>query len=164
MSKFWGGDHSDSDSFSDDDNNKVILNNNNNRKKKELSDDSDSDSDNVRVMRTDNEKKVDNIKKSCKNIRSYIDNNEWLLVKKEFDSIHELYEKAESLLRKDNNIPIFYYQTLNHLDKSVTEMINDSGDLDALNIKALNPLRQKLRKLTKSLGDEYNKFLMVYKK
>ena len=114
------------------------------------SDDSDDD-DRKRVVRSHRDKKWDQMKEGVADLSKQIKNGEWVAIQKAFDALNKLLAKSAQLVAKEG-IPSFYFKALIDLEAAVSKAEEDKAAIKKMskaNAKALNSMKQNLRKTTK---------------
>jgi translation initiation factor 3 subunit C len=119
-------------------------------------DDSDSDEDKKRVVRSHRDKKWDQMTEAVASMKNHIKIHDWLAVTDDFDKLNKLLQKAKAITDKEG-IPKFYFQALLHLDTANGKALEDKDakkKMSPSNAKALNSMKQKLRKITATYKDQ----------
>lgn len=122
-------------------------------------DDSSSDEDDgKRVVRSHRDKKWEQITDAVTELRGHL-GEDWVKVSASFDSINKMLAKAATLVAKEG-MPIFYFKLLVLLESETDKATEDKAALKKLsssNAKAVNTLKQKLRKVAKPYEKEIEK-------
>lgn len=125
------------------------------------SDDSESEEEVRKVIKSAREKRVDEIDAVARTIENASRIDDWVAISKEFDGLNRL---AERLKVVNEPTPPIYYKTLDTLE----DFLNDSlakekvaeKKMKAPNVRALNGMKQKLKKVVK----EHEAAIATYRK
>ena len=123
-------------------------------------DDDDSDDDSKRVVRSHRDKKWDQMREAADEIKNHVKINDWLQISADFDKLNKMLVKAATIVQREG-VPSFYLQALLYIDDSLgktQEKLRDDKDakkkMSSSNAKALNSMKQKLRKTMKAYESE----------
>lgn len=119
-------------------------------------DDSDSDEDSKRVVRSHRDKKWDQMTEAVASMKNHIKIHDWLAVTDDFDKLNKMLQKAKAITDKEG-IPKFYFNALLHLDAANAKALEDKDakkKMSPSNAKALNSMKQKLRKISATYKDQ----------
>lgn len=168
---------SDNDMFSSDEEEDVIAKKQRGAKKflkTEASDDDDSD-DGARIVKSARDKRFEEMRSlvrvmnNGKKIGDWISvqNGLFLILLVEFDKLVKAHGKTVNSFTSSGTVaPRFYVRSLVQLEDAVKAAAGESKDakkkLNALNAKALNAMKQKLKKYCKTLETEMQAFREVF--
>ena len=117
--------------------------------------DSDSDSDDEgRVVKSEKDKRLDNIKDACNVLRNKVKINDWSGTQAQFLVLQKAMDSAE-LVIKEHGVPRFYLSVLCFLQDAVTAILADKPrfkKLSKANSKAVNRMKFHFKK-TKHIVD-----------
>lgn len=139
-------DHSDSDSddSSDDEQGKRKVG-----RFERTSDDSDSDDDTVRVVRSAKDKRFEEIEQAVTTMANGQKINDWVSVQNEFDRANKALQKSAGIIAQ-TGVPKFYIKAVAELEKAIQSALEKeksaSKKMNASNAKALNSMKQKVKK------------------
>jgi len=122
------------------------------------SDDSD-DEDKKRVVRSHRDKKWDQMTEAVTELKSQIRADDWVAVNSAFDNLNKLLGKAAQLVAKEG-VPAFYFKALVTVEEASNKKLADKAavkKLSSSSAKALNGMKQKLRKIAKPYEAELAK-------
>jgi translation initiation factor 3 subunit C len=92
-------------------------------------------------------------------IKKHLKNNDWFSIRADFDNLQKLLAKAKNIIAKEG-IPRFYVRAcLSIEDLCLAATTDKEKKMNTSNAKALNIMRQKLRKWSK----EYAPQIAAYK-
>ena len=114
---------------------------------------SDSESDGGRIVRTAADKTVDAVRKVAKDLKNSLKINDWNTVLSKYDDLKKEEVKAKRA-NKDNHV-VDYLLALQHLQESIEALFEDKPALRKLsktNNKAFNRLRARVPKEIAELG------------
>jgi len=112
-------------------------------------DDSDSDGDKKRVVRSHRDKRWDQMQEAVASMKNHIKINDWIAVTEDYDKLNKLLQKAKPIVEREGT-PTFYFLALAHLEEANARALEDKDakkKMSPSNAKALNSLKQKLRKV-----------------
>ncbi|KAI8641520.1 eukaryotic translation initiation factor 3 subunit 8 N-terminus-domain-containing protein [Parasitella parasitica] len=119
------------------------------------SDDSDDESSNKRQAKSQKDKRIEEMETAVKAIENGQKNNDWNLISSEFDKLTVATSRATTGF---NAIPMpkFYIKTMVDLEDYLTDSLQKekgSKKKSSGNSKAMNNLKQKLKKLAKQFDE-----------
>lgn len=123
---------------------------------------SDSDDDVRREIKSNKDKRFDELEATCNTIKTSLKNNEWATVSENYDNLQKQFLKAAAVI-KTAGVPPFFFKTLLDIDTKATALGDNKEALAKLspaNQKAVNPLKLKVRKILTL----YAKQVETYKK
>ncbi|KAI8356567.1 eukaryotic translation initiation factor 3 subunit 8 N-terminus-domain-containing protein [Choanephora cucurbitarum] len=126
------------------------------------SDDSDDEGDRKRQAKSQKDKRYEEMETAVKAIENGQKNNDWNLIATEFDKLTVTISRATTGF---NAIPLpkFYVKTMVELEDRLTESLQKEKTTKKKNTgnsKAMNNLKQKLKKLSK----QYDEQITAYRK
>ncbi|KAF9430762.1 Translation initiation factor 3 subunit c [Entomortierella beljakovae] len=125
--------------------------------------DSDSDDDAVRVVRSAKDKRFEEIELAVTALSNGQKNNDWVKVQNEFDRANKAIQKAAGIIAQSST-PKFYIKAVADLEKAIQTALDKekaaSKKLNASNAKALNSMKQKVKKNNRL----YEKEIQEYEK
>ncbi|GAA6044326.1 hypothetical protein JCM8097_000922 [Rhodosporidiobolus ruineniae] len=107
------------------------------------SDDSDSDDDRGKVVKSAKSKRADEVDGHVKTIENASKINDWTTISNEFDKMVRLVSRVTT---SADPIPTGFYKILSNLDEMVASAQNARKKMNATNAKALNSMKQKVKK------------------
>ncbi|KAG1180489.1 hypothetical protein G6F70_002222 [Rhizopus microsporus] len=118
------------------------------------SEDSDDETSRKRQARSQKDKRLEEMENAVKAIENGQKNNDWSLIATEFDKLTVTISRATTGFNKIP-MPKFYIKLMVELEDSLAENLKkDKGKKKSTgNTKAMNNLRQKLKKLSKQYGE-----------
>ncbi|KAJ3323439.1 Translation initiation factor 3 subunit c [Blyttiomyces sp. JEL0837] len=121
-----------------------------------VSDDSDDDSDdNVRVVKSVRDKRFEEMRTIVRALNNGKKINDWAAMQNEFEKLNKAWAKTSAVLEREGGVrPRFYFRTLAQLEdlnKATLEKKDVVKKMNTLNAKALNAMKQKLKKHNKTL-------------
>ena len=123
--------------------------------------DSDEDSeDEKRVVKSAKDKRFDELRANIKSLNNARKINDWVAIQNEFDKLLKSVSKSTSLFT-NGKIPRFVIRTLAQLSDSVKDTLENKNNIKKLNpssAKALNAMKQKVRKSCKQYENEIEAF------
>ncbi|KAK9763258.1 Translation initiation factor 3 subunit c [Basidiobolus ranarum] len=122
-----------------------------------VDEDSDDDEDVKRVVKSAKDKRYDEMTAAVKVIDNGLKINDWVTIASEFDKLTKLISKATTLI-STSGVPKFYIRCLVHLEDGLKEVLDSKKKMNASNSKALNSMRQKLRKNNKAYEKDLEEF------
>ncbi|CEP14533.1 hypothetical protein [Parasitella parasitica] len=126
------------------------------------SDDSDDESSNKRQAKSQKDKRIEEMETAVKAIENGQKNNDWNLISTEFDKLTVAISRATTGFSAIP-MPKFYIKTMVELEDHLTDSLQkDKGNKKkpSGNSKAMNNLRQKLKKLAK----QFDESIAAYRK
>ncbi|KAF9186800.1 Translation initiation factor 3 subunit c [Haplosporangium sp. Z 767] len=113
------------------------------------SDDSDSDEDAVRVVRSAKDKRFEEIELAVTAMANGQKINDWVSVQNEFERSNKALQKAAGIIAQ-SGVPKFYIKAVAELEKAIQSALEKekaaSKKMNASNAKALNSMKQKIKK------------------
>lgn len=160
MSKFFATGDSDSESevVSSDEEVQVDAGNTGNRF---VYSSSESEDEGKRVVRSEKDKRFDELRATMRQIKNHLKINDWTAVQKDFDQLTKQLEKAEKVLKKEG-LPIFLLSTMVQTEKAQKEQFENKSlykKMAAPNAKALNTMKQKIKKFISQYSVEFEKYM-----
>ena len=123
------------------------------------SDDSDSEEEVKKVIKSAKDKRIDEMEAVVKNIENAQRIDDWVAISKEFDTLQRLVERQRNV---NEAVPTFYIKTIASLETFLNESIAKEKDakkkMKAPNAKALNGMKQKIKKTVKENDEAVAKF------
>ncbi|KAI8818670.1 eukaryotic translation initiation factor 3 subunit 8 N-terminus-domain-containing protein [Fimicolochytrium jonesii] len=122
--------------------------------------DEDSDDDTKRVVKSARDKRFDEMRSSVKALKNGQKINDWVAIQNEFDKLNKGYSKASTIISREG-VPRFYVRTLVELEeylKQVTANKDAVKKMNASSSRALNAMKQKLKKHNKEYEADIAKF------
>ncbi|KAG0317212.1 Translation initiation factor 3 subunit c [Dissophora globulifera] len=127
------------------------------------SDDSDSDEDVVRVVRSAKDKRFEEIELAVNAMANGQKINDWVSAQNEFDRANKALQKAAGIISQTGT-PKFYVKAVAELEKAIQSALDKeksaSKKMNASNAKALNSMKQKVKKNNRL----YEKEIQEYEK
>ncbi|KAL5532888.1 NIP1 [Sanghuangporus sanghuang] len=118
-------------------------------------DSDESDEDEKRVVKSAIEKRLEEMEAVMKNIDNATKINDWVAISNEFDKLTRLVERRTNLAEK---VPPSYIHTLVSLDQTLNLALAKEKEakkkMNAANARALNTMKQKIRKTSKEYEKE----------
>ncbi|KAF9163115.1 Translation initiation factor 3 subunit c [Mortierella sp. AD011] len=125
--------------------------------------DSDSEDDVVRVIRSTRDKRFEEIEQAVTAITNGQKINDWVSVQNEFDRANKGVQKAAGIIAQ-TGVPKFYIKAVADLEKAIQAALDKektaSKKMNASNAKALNSMKQKIKKNNRL----YEKEIQEYEK
>ncbi|EPX73007.1 translation initiation factor eIF3c [Schizosaccharomyces octosporus yFS286] len=121
----------------------------------ESSEESSDEEEGRRVVKSAKDKRLDEFYACIDNMKDAMSGNKWIVVSNEFDHLNKVAQKSSEAGRR----PPAYIEFLSNLDQRV-----ESADkafiksLDAANGRALNALKQRVRKISRQFTSEIERF------
>jgi len=115
----------------------------------DAADDSDSDDDKKRVVRSHRDKKWDQMTEVVVSMKNHIKIHDWIAVTDDLANLNKMLLKAKNITDREG-IPSFYFHALLHLEATNSKALEDKEakrKMSSSNSKALISMKQKLRKL-----------------
>ncbi|GAA5826389.1 hypothetical protein JCM11251_002346 [Rhodosporidiobolus azoricus] len=119
------------------------------------SDDSDSDDDRGKVVKSAKSKRADEVDQSVKTIENGAKINDWVTISNEFDKLVRLVSRQQTTA---DPIPTGFYKVLSSLDEMVAAAQNNKKKMNASNSKALNSMKQKVKKTQREHESALNRY------
>ncbi|KAF9103991.1 Translation initiation factor 3 subunit c [Mortierella sp. AM989] len=127
------------------------------------SDDSDSEDDTARVVRSAKDKRFEEIDLAVTAMANGQKINDWVSVQNEFERANKGLQKAAGIIAQ-SGIPKFYIKAVAELEKAIQVALDKeksaSKKMNASNAKALNSMKQKVKKNNRL----YEKEIQEYEK
>ncbi|SNX84567.1 probable Eukaryotic translation initiation factor 3 subunit C [Melanopsichium pennsylvanicum] len=118
------------------------------------SDDSDSEEEVKKVVKSAKDKRIDDMQIIVDHIESAKKSSDWTSINKDFDNLMRSIERQRTL---NENIPAFFYKAISQLDTFLNESVAKEKDakkkMKAPVAKAMNGMKQKLKKVIKDNDD-----------
>ncbi|CAE6458382.1 unnamed protein product [Rhizoctonia solani] len=112
--------------------------------------DSNSDDDTPRIVKSAKDRRQDELQAIGNSIDNALKINDWNAINAEFDKLLRLVQRQTNL---SDPVPAFFLELLKSLENEITEALNRektaTKKMNATNARALNGMKQKLRKSTK---------------
>ncbi|GJJ69023.1 translation initiation factor 3 subunit C [Entomortierella parvispora] len=125
--------------------------------------DSDSDDDTVRVVRSAKDKRFEEIEQAVTLMANGQKINDWVSVQNEFDRANKALQKSAGIIAQ-TGVPKFYITAVADLEKAIQTALDKeksaSKKMNASNAKALNSMKQKVKKNNRL----YEKEIQEYEK
>jgi len=114
--------------------------------------DSDSEDDVKRVVKSAKDKRFEELRASVKALENAIKINDWTVIQAEFEKLNKAYSKLSS---PGTPPPGFYLRTLISIEDAVKSKTSSEvkKSMSALNSKAFNAMKQKIKKHNKTFED-----------
>ncbi|MCO5579265.1 hypothetical protein L7F22_033119 [Adiantum nelumboides] len=123
------------------------------------SDDSDSEEETKKVIKSAKDKRADEIEAVVKNIENAQRIDDWVAISKEFDGLNRLADRQRTM---QEAIPTSYIKAIDNLENFLTTSAQKektaSKKMKAPNAKAMNGMKQKLKKVSKDNEDALARF------
>ncbi|KAI8920231.1 eukaryotic translation initiation factor 3 subunit 8 N-terminus-domain-containing protein [Powellomyces hirtus] len=151
-----------SDSDSDADDNKKAAGGANRFMRGFAASDSDEDSedDSKRVVKSARDKRFDEMRTAVKGLKNAQKINDWVAIQNEFERLNKGYSKAAAIIQREG-VPRFYIRTIIELEDFMKEALTNKDAIKKMNAsssRALNAMKQKLRKHNKQYEADIEKF------
>ena len=117
------------------------------------SSDSESEDDRRVALRSNRDKSVAALRQSCDDIRTKFKNNDWSAIVTLFDELNKNLDKVQKLVP---GVPKAYVRILGDLEDHVAAALANKEQkkkMSATNSKALNTMRQRLKKHNAAFAD-----------
>ncbi|KAG0336898.1 Translation initiation factor 3 subunit c [Podila humilis] len=125
--------------------------------------DSDSDDDVVRVVRSAKDKRFEEIEQAVTLMANKQKINDWVSAQNEFDRANKALQKSAGIIAQ-TGVPKFYIKAVAELEKEIQKSLEKekaaSKKLNPSNAKALNSMKQKVKKNNRL----YEKEIQEYEK
>ncbi|KAG1781289.1 eukaryotic translation initiation factor 3 subunit 8 N-terminus-domain-containing protein [Suillus placidus] len=167
MSRFLrtaGSDSSSSDSESSDDDESEMSDEEPTQKKKSRfmrgdSDEDSEDEDVKRVVKSTKDKRLEEIEATGKVMDNGLKINDWVAISNEFDKLLRLVQRQSNAAEP---LPPFFVKTLLSLENSLNAALVKEKEakkkMNATNARALNSMKQKVRKTAKEFEKEVQQY------
>ncbi|KZS98532.1 eukaryotic translation initiation factor 3 subunit 8 [Sistotremastrum niveocremeum HHB9708] len=123
------------------------------------SDEEESDEDVKRVVKSAKDKRLDEMEAAGKAMDNALKINDWVAISNEFDKLVRLVQRQTNVAEP---VPSFYIKTLSSLEASLNNALAKEKEskkkMNASNAKALNGMKQKVRKISKEHESEIKEF------
>ncbi|KAH8117064.1 eukaryotic translation initiation factor 3 subunit 8 [Phellopilus nigrolimitatus] len=117
--------------------------------------DNESDEDVKRVVKSASEKRLDEMEAVGKTIENALKINDWVAISNEFDKLTRMVERQTNVAER---VPGFYVRSLLSLDQALNTALSKEKEakkkMNASNARALNTMKQKVRKTSKEYEKE----------
>ncbi|KAF9129181.1 Translation initiation factor 3 subunit c [Mortierella sp. 14UC] len=111
--------------------------------------DSESEDDTVRVVRSAKDKRFEEIEQAVNSMANGQKINDWVSAQNEFDRANKGLQKAAGIISQ-TGVPKFYIKAVADLEKAIQSALEKeksaSKKMNASNAKALNSMKQKVKK------------------
>ncbi|KAG0276146.1 Translation initiation factor 3 subunit c [Linnemannia exigua] len=125
--------------------------------------DSESEDDTVRVVRSAKDKRFEEIEQAVNSMANGQKINDWVSAQNEFDRANKGLQKAAGIISQ-TGVPKFYIKAVADLEKAIQAALEKeksaSKKMNASNAKALNSMKQKVKKNNRL----YEKEIQEYEK
>ncbi|KAI9296590.1 hypothetical protein K502DRAFT_364051 [Neoconidiobolus thromboides FSU 785] len=111
--------------------------------KKDDNDDSDDEEDSKKIVKSAKDKRFDEIEACRKSIENYLKINDWVSSSNEYEKMNKTVAKLKLTSIKP---PTSYFNALIILEDGLNEATKEKKKMNAPNSKAMNSLKQKLKK------------------
>ncbi|EGU13619.1 Eukaryotic translation initiation factor 3 subunit 8 [Rhodotorula toruloides ATCC 204091] len=118
------------------------------------SDDS-SDDERAKVVKSAKSKRADEVDASVKTIENGVKINDWVTISNEFDKLVRLAARQTNTAEP---IPVGFFKILSSLDEMVASAQGNRKKMNATNAKALNSMKQKVKKAQREHEGQLNKY------
>ncbi|KAF9906656.1 Translation initiation factor 3 subunit c [Linnemannia zychae] len=156
-------DHSDSDSDDSSSDDEATKKTGRGRLFEGSFSDSESEDDTVRVVRSAKDKRFEEIEQAVNSMANGQKINDWVSAQNEFDRANKGLQKAAGIISQ-TGIPKFYIKAVADLEKAIQAALEKeksaSKKMNASNAKALNSMKQKVKKNNRL----YEKEIQEYEK
>ncbi|KIJ18790.1 hypothetical protein PAXINDRAFT_71260 [Paxillus involutus ATCC 200175] len=124
------------------------------------SEDEDTDDEDVkRVVKSTKDKRVEEIEATGKVMDNALKINDWVAISAEFDKLLRLVQRQSNAAEP---IPPFFLKTLSSLENSLNAALAKEKEakkkMNAVNARALNSMKQKVKKSTKEYEKEVHQY------
>lgn len=162
--KTAGGDSSSSDSSDEDDDSDESDSDDEAPKKsrflKGASDDSESEEETKKIVKSAKDKRVEEMEGIIKTLDNANKINDWVAINTEFDKLTRLVTRLQSL---NEPIPSMFIKTLVGVDDALKNEKDAKKKLNASNNRAMNGMRQKVKKSVREWENDVNSYREVSK-
>jgi translation initiation factor 3 subunit C len=119
---------------------------------------SDSDSeDDRRVVRSAKDRRFDELKATCEEIRNKMAINDWSAIQTLFDKLNKQLEKAQKVT-ESLGAPRVYVRILVELEDAIKQTMADKKKMSPTNTRAFNTMRQRLKKHNLGYQEQIDKY------
>ncbi|EIW82943.1 eukaryotic translation initiation factor 3 subunit 8 [Coniophora puteana RWD-64-598 SS2] len=119
----------------------------------------ESDEDVKRVVKSNKDKRLDEIEATGKGIDNGLKINDWVVISNEFDKLLRLVQRQSNVAEP---IPPFFIKTVIGMETSLNEAIAKEKEakkkMNATNARALNSMKQKVKKAFKEYETEISSY------
>ncbi|KAJ3261683.1 Translation initiation factor 3 subunit c [Boothiomyces macroporosus] len=123
---------------------------------KKTEDESDSDSEGPKQIKSAKEKRFDELRDITQTLLNALEFDDFVTVNNEYDKLQKSLVKADAIIKREG-IPRFYIRTINTIDDVLKNYEKDPS-MNASSTKALNAMKQKLKKELKLREVELERF------
>jgi translation initiation factor 3 subunit C len=164
MSKFFARGDSESESESEyssgDDSDKQLDKGEKATGGKFVYESSESEDEGKRTVKSEKDKRFDQLLATIKLVKNHIKIHDWTAIQKDFDTLLKQIEKAEKLIKKEG-LPLFILQAISTLEREQKEQFENKETkkkMAAPNAKALNSMKQKLKKFIGQYSSQFENY------
>eukprot|EP00808_Paulinella_micropora_P007239 g10465.t1 len=114
--------------------------------------DSSDEEEEKRTIRSEKDRRFDEMRKEVANISNSLKINDWVKVSETFDNMDKLLRKATNVIR-NAGVPNFFMKTMLSLDETIQETYKNKAVVKKMNkpnAQAFNKMRQKIAKFLKA--------------
>ncbi|KAJ3152419.1 Translation initiation factor 3 subunit c [Geranomyces michiganensis] len=122
--------------------------------------DDDSDDDSKKVVKSARDKRFDEMRLAVKGLKNAQKINDWVAIQNEFEKLNKGYAKANAIIQREG-VPRFYIRTIIELEDFMKEALTNKDAIKKMNAsssRALNAMKQRLRKHNKQYEADIEKF------
>jgi len=123
------------------------------------SDDEGSDEDVKRVVKSARDKRLDEMEACGKTMDNALKINDWVAISNEFDRLVRMVQRQQNVAEP---VPPFYIRTLVDLENSLNTAVAKEKEakkkMNASNARALNGMKQKVKKVAKEYENEIKRY------
>ncbi|KIJ49572.1 hypothetical protein M422DRAFT_27940 [Sphaerobolus stellatus SS14] len=123
-----------------------------------LDEDSDDEDEGRRIVKSAKDKRLEEMEATGKTIDNALKISDWVAIGKEFDKLVKLAQRQTNVAER---IPPFFIRTVTSLEDSVNTAIakeKEKKRLNANNARALNGMKQTIRKVTRDYEADVKRF------